>query len=97
MPMNRSFLGLVLVVGFSAAACGADDADDAMYAVDTDDSGGVDCGDLDHVLACVHHEITECTHDDVNHDGAVDDGDAHDIHAGLTATGHHCEDPASHE
>jgi hypothetical protein len=95
--MRRFATGLLLTLGLSVAACAGDDVDESIYAVDTDDSGTVDCTDQDHVLACVHHEITECTHDDVNHDGTVDEADAHDIHAGLTATGHECEPPDAHE
>lgn len=75
-------------------ACGCtDDVDVSTFAVDVDESGAVDCADLEHVLACVHHEIDDCTHDDVNHDGVVDEQDAHDIHAGLEHHGHDCPAP----
>ena len=84
-----------LILAFAAVLwCGCtDDVDVAEYAVDVDQSGALDCADLEHVLACVHHEETSCDHDDVNHDGTVDEHDAHDIHAGLEHHGVHCDAP----
>lgn len=89
----RSFNQLFLAVAMTCA-CSDADVDEGSFAVDSDASGAVDCADLDHVLACIHHpDAHECATSDVNHDGTVDDTDVHDIHAGLTASGHHCPAP----
>lgn len=84
------FLGCVLF------GCAGDDVSDATFAVDTDGNGTIDCTDLDHVVACLHGHVDACAAADVNHDGVVDDGDVHDIHAGMSATGHHCSGDGHH-
>ena len=84
---------LFAMITLSIAACAGDDSDVSVFAVDTDSSGAVDCADLDHVVECLNHPDSDaCAHADVNGDGAVDDADVHDIHDGLEATGHHCDD-----
>lgn len=88
----------MILVALFAAAC-TEPADDATasFAVDVDHSGSLDCADLDHLLACLAHpDPHQCAADDVNHDGVVDDTDAHDLHDGLAATGHHCAPPPDH-
>ncbi len=91
--MKRAFV-LFAMPTLSAAACADDESDATVFAVDTDSSGGVDCADLDHVVECLNHPDSDaCDHVDVNHDEAVDEGDVHDIHNGLEATGHHCDEP----
>lgn len=88
-----SFIAVLCLAG----ACTGDDTDASQFAIDSDHSGVVDCHDLEHVQACVadpHH--TGCEDADVNHDGAIDDADIHDIYDGLAATGHHCTDPSPH-
>ena len=85
---------LFAMMTLSFPACADDEPDASVYAIDTDSSGGVDCADLDHVMACLNHPDSDaCAHADVNGDGAVDDADVHDIHDGLEATGHHCAEP----
>ena len=97
--MRQLPLASLLTLSILLPACSADSGtDDSIFAVDTDGSGEVDCADLDHVLACLHHpESDVCTEVDVNHDGLVDDADVHDIHDGLAATGHHCGEPDHHD
>lgn len=83
-----------VVVSMFAIGCSSDDVGDAVFAVDVDQSGAVDCADLDHVIACVQHpDPHACAHADVNGDGVVDDADIHDIQAGLHATHHECPAP----
>lgn len=92
--MTRLTILLVTLLGIH---CTGDDLDATTLAIDTDGSGGVDCADLDHVLACIHDPgSSACAHADVNGDGTVDDLDAHDLHAALTATHHDCTAPDHH-
>lgn len=82
----------------AVAACTDDSAGDAVFAIDTDESGAVDCADLDHVLACIHHPESDlCALADVNGDGVVDDTDVHDLHHGLAEHGHGCDAPDHHD
>jgi hypothetical protein len=95
--MKRTCASLLVVVCLAMSACAEDTEDPSRYAIDSDGSGSVDCADLDHVLACLHHPGSDvCAEADVNHDGVVDDADVHDLHAGLEATGHHCDEPPHH-
>lgn len=89
----------VLFLALTLFACAGDDpVEEAQFAVDTDDSGEVDCDDLDHVLECLHRPDTDaCAFADVNGDGAVDDADVHDIHDGLAASGHGCDEAEHHD
>lgn len=87
-----------LLLGLLVACTNDDDVGSAELALDSDASGTVDCADLDHVLTCIHHPGTEaCAHADINQDGAVDHQDLHDGYAALSASGHHCTDPAEHD
>jgi hypothetical protein len=90
--MHRIAVALAL---FLFVACTDDEQlDSSRFAVDANDNGTFDCADLDHVLACIeHHGSTVCAHADVNHDGVVDDADAHDIYSALHDSGHQCSDP----
>ena len=90
---------LFLALSWTLGACSSDeDGDPAVFAVDTDSNGAVDCEDLHHVQVCLDHpDSADCAHADVNGDGVVDEADAHDIYHGLHETGHDCEAPDGHE
>ena len=94
-------LKLTVLVALSTAlygCVGEGDFDAAQYAIDTDGDGAIDCSDLDHLHACIDHPDSDrCAAADVNHDGVVDETDAHLIHEGLAATGHECAEPEDHE
>jgi hypothetical protein len=95
----RSNMKRALMLSLLALGCaGEDSVDNRRYAVDTDASGAVDCSDLDHVVTCLtrEHDDPTCAEADVNHDGAVDDADLHDLYAGLHETGHDCSEPEHH-
>lgn len=94
----RMMLMILATLSCVLIACASDEANEATIALDTNGNGGVDCTDLDHVLACIHHPGSEaCVHADVNHDGMVDDADVHDLHHALSAEGHHCAEPEHHD
>ena len=88
MGMKR----FLVIFALGLAGCG-DDVDVGSFAVDLDENGQLECADLDHLLACIHHQETACDHADVHHDGVVDEGDAVDLHAGLEHHGIHCDAP----
>jgi hypothetical protein len=97
--MTRFFASaFVLVTACVLASCTDDASSDAVFGIDADENGAVDCADLDHVLACIHHpESALCALADINGDGMIDDADVHDIHHGLEETGHHCDAPDHHD
>jgi len=98
-PVMKAAAVLFLGVTLTLLACSSDqDGDAALFAVDTDNSGAVDCEDLHHVQVCLEHpDSTDCAHADVNGDGVVDENDVHDIYDGLHETGHDCEAPDGHD